>query len=695
MINGPTYSDGDALHRPGPDRTSCTQYDVEEYKRKVAENWMKEEAGGLEKGKKYTLAGLPSGYALFQRRRTKDPTHIDRWLYGHSSKKVFDSPNTFYPHWKFLLNFGSGESCKCKLCDPKQIKRKPRRPASKGHSSPSPSVAPKSQVPPPFQKGPVDEEGTPDVIASLCTLTRTEKNLKRKIEEPASLDWRAEKPLVDKFACSIPTQASFLPRQGEVVLYLRPLSSPLELRQDSNSRLRIYDPRTDSYEDSPPQWLAGVITQVPTSLPTVSSLYPPSTSYDSNSPTSSLNVTGYRISPLPSVNSSNKLLSKQQTYTPLHLIRPFTLQNHVLAGIPASDLHESVTNALTASATVSLIDRHTFSGAWPYVHVHSRAIFIGPEAYWRGDTVILLPEHPSSKETITEIMLIKDIVTTHDYSQPYPSNTIISNNNNECQQIAIELQGEVYTTNPAKCANQPPIVVKEPTLTMQAYGTWYHLDQPGDVWAAPFSRTLCRLYEKEALHAWLPHTTTTQSAHSSPSTLLNLTRESVLAARRLAANADKRILDTIDEDGSDGQKRQKKWFWGEYRADALDLRYLAGTEVGRYDSDRSPLEWRSILGVLDGKVGRVEAFQKSSTRTVDARIENGKEDREDDGEEGEEKDEEVDGEENKPSGTSSSSEEANLGKIEGDELGDEGEGDGDENEERRKRMKMMPVVEID
>ncbi|KAL8933219.1 MAG: hypothetical protein Q9211_005897 [Gyalolechia sp. 1 TL-2023] len=516
VINGPTYSDGDASHRPG--KPNYTQANVDAYLQKVATKWIEDEAGGVEPGTTYTLGGLPRGYELWERPRPLNPKHTDRWLYGHPSKKLFDSPFQFYPHWKFLLNYGSGESCKCRLCDSSSTIPRSRRPANKGPSSTSSSVAPRSRAPPPFQKGPVDEEGTPDVYGQLFTLLRNEETLKRRIEERASLDWRAEKPLVENFVCSIPSQASFLPRQGEVVFYLRPTSSPLELRQDLKScYVPGYDPRTDSYKETPPQWLAGIVTQVPVSSPTVSSLYPPSASSTPISNTGpaqpSLNASGYRISPLPSVNSSNKLLSKQQTYVPLHLIRPFSLQTHLLAGIPRQLLHESVTNALTASATISLIDRHSFSGTWPHASIHSRGVFIGPEAYWLGDTVLLLPENPS-RESITEIMHISDIVTAFHDLQPSDRDHMVTGN--ECERISIEIHGEVYTIDPARTKTRTPIPVKRPTPTTQAYGPWFHLDLPGDVWAAPFPRILSRLYERDALLAWLPATTTATATLTTP-----------------------------------------------------------------------------------------------------------------------------------------------------------------------------------
>ena len=104
-------------------------------------------------------------------------------MYGHPHHKVFDSSIQFYPHWRFLLNHGSGETCKCKLCDPNATKSKPH---SRGSSSIPTGVA-RIRIPPPLKKGPVDEEGTPDVYRSLFTLLKNEGKLKRKIEERSSL----------------------------------------------------------------------------------------------------------------------------------------------------------------------------------------------------------------------------------------------------------------------------------------------------------------------------------------------------------------------------------------------------------------------------------------------------------------------------------------------------------------------------
>ncbi|KAI4137814.1 MAG: hypothetical protein L6R39_007084, partial [Caloplaca ligustica] len=445
VLKGPDYSDGDASKKPN--RGNCTQANPgsdahQAYLHKIATKWMEEKAGGAE-----------PGYTLWERPRPSNPKHTDRWLYGHPSGKFFDSPYRFYPHWKFLLNSGSGEACQCENCGSvksSSAKSSSAKPSRRRSSTPLTQIMKAKGRPPlprPMQSGPVDEEGTPDVIRSLFTLLKSEGRLKRKIEERASLDWRAEKPLVDTFAFSIPNQPAFLPRHGEIVLYLRPLQPYQMLLQDPKSHhFHIFNIATHTTE--PPQWLAGIITQVPSTPQTLASINPSSTSTLSTSPSDS-----YRISPLPSPTSKQKHLSKQQTYTSLNLIRPFFLHAHILAGIPHSISHESIINALTLSTNLSLVDRHTFSGIWPDARIHSRGIFIGTEVFWIGDTVILLPSAspnplrdtasaPASASSYpTEILRITDIVTTYHNLDPSAADPTSS------KRITITLRGKCYTND--------------------------------------------------------------------------------------------------------------------------------------------------------------------------------------------------------------------------------------------------------
>ncbi|KAL8924287.1 MAG: hypothetical protein Q9208_004068 [Pyrenodesmia sp. 3 TL-2023] len=625
IINGPTYSDGDPSQRCTKDNASLTPVSAEPYQAyliKIATKWMNEEAGGADPGKTYTLPGLPTGYTLWERPRPTNPKHVDRWLYGHPTNKYFDSPIRFYPHWRWLLNYGTGQACRCDLCGSNPAKPRSRRSVS---SSSTRRTKPRGRVsvPQPLHSGPVDEEGTPDVYRSLFSLLKSEGHLERKIEERASLDWRAEKPLVDGFASNITHQPAFLPRQGETVLYLRLLPAHLILRRDAPSQqFKIYDTTSNTY--STPQWQAGVVTQVPAVTPTISSLnIPPS---DSDSDLNSLSMTGYQISPLPSPSSTHKLLAKQHTYVPLALIRPFSLHAQFLSGIPLTSYHPSITNALTLSSTVSLIDKHSFSGTWPTARIYSRGVFIGYESYWRGDTVILLPDKPATDPIVAEILRITDIIITFHNLHIHDNDITPSS----ADSITITLHGPVYTNHPTRSLSAIPVPRSEYTPPMLGYGSWFHLEHPGDIWSAPFTRVLSRLYEIEAVQGWLAPCYPTRSSSAfppsssppppsssfvpinnntnnnrpttnppSPTQSINLGRQATLSARHHAASTDERIILTPSSSG------QKSWLWADHRAAALDLPQLGGLDVGRWDGERETGLWRRVLGVLDGRMDAV------------------------------------------------------------------------------------------
>ncbi|KAL8709672.1 MAG: hypothetical protein Q9220_005612 [cf. Caloplaca sp. 1 TL-2023] len=553
VIGGPDYSDGDASHRPN--KPNYNRANQDNYLQKIGTKWMEEE--------------------------------IDKFLYGHPSHKFFNSPYHFYPHFKYLMNHGNGEACVCELCSGSRITSTARMSA--------PSASKPSRGRPSLQKGPVDEEGTPDVFSSLFSLLKSEGQLSRKIEERSSMDWRAEKPLVDAFAASIPKQHSFIPRHGEIVLYLRPLVQPhLQPRQDPNTHsFTIYDAlkRTDTGHA---QWLAGIVTQVPSSTTPLSLSNLASSTSQTDSDTSSFSLTGFRIEPLPSPNSQDKNLSKQHTYTPFHLIRPFGFWRSCLHGIPEAEWHVSIHNALALSATVSLTDRHHFKGRWPDAEIYSRGIFVGAEAYWVGDVVRLLPSSTSTSRPSTttstvnekkhndlQIMHIQSIITTfhslhRSYSSPSPDSST---------HISIRLRGAVYTTDPSLCAFAPaskPHTLPPPMDTYPA-GTLFPLSHR-NVYSTPFSGVLSRLYPSEALRLWFPFLPA-----STMQEYLSLGRTDVIQGRHIAASTDSRLTG------------EKKWYWADCRADALDLGTVQGMEVGkRGEESREVGVGRRVLGVLDG-----------------------------------------------------------------------------------------------
>ncbi|KAL8774085.1 MAG: hypothetical protein Q9209_001193 [Squamulea sp. 1 TL-2023] len=496
------------------------------------------------------------------------------------------------------MKHNSGEACKCDLCATSKPKPGPKIQAKRPLTAAS-----HQNRPPPLNRGPVDEEGTPDVYCSLFTLLKHEGSLSRTIEERASLDWRAERPLVDTLSKSTPRQPAFIPRHGEIVLYLRPLPASIQLQQGPKTQqIFLYDTQKNRSAGSP-KWLAGVVTQVPSTHLNTASLYPPPSksavkaNHETEEP--SLSLSGFRIEPLPSPNSSDKHISKQHTYTPLHFIRPFAFWQLLLMGIPESEWHVSIHNALTASATVSLIDRERLNGCWPNASIYSRGLFVGAECYWIGDTIRLLFEPPAAtpkpndalyKNTLI-VMKIHHIITTFHNLHPEPTNHDLVTGN-RCDKITITLHGPVYTSNRESSTSHLRATATDLSNAMQTHNNtvWWHLSNPGDIHSASFSNIHSRLYESAALASYFP---------SLPeSALLNLDSEgeAVTHARAIAAGSDKRIL----EDAG------KRWFWGDCRAEGLDLRSVGGLEVGEYDEEREPGVWREVLGVVDGRRERVD-----------------------------------------------------------------------------------------
>ncbi|KAI4089492.1 MAG: hypothetical protein L6R37_008029 [Teloschistes peruensis] len=569
-IQGPTYSDGDASHRP-TNRPDLRKANEQGYLQKLALKWM-QEVGMAKIGKNYSLDQLPAGYEVWERPRTNDPNHFDKWLFGHPNHKTFDSPNRFFPHFVYLMRNGS-ENCTCKMCN-----------VGNSKSLPVPMAEPSPQKAP-LHKGPVDEQGMPDVFQHLFTLLKSEGTLTREIEEPFSMDWRAEQPLVEAMANS--TRESYIPRHGEIVMYLkpRPFLQGHELRQDiSSHEFKVYDTKTSQYIGTP-QWLAGIVAEMPP-------LIPPN-----------MTVFGFRIEPLPTPGSKDQGINKEHTYAPINLIRPFAFWQTCLHGIPEDQWHQSIHNALAACKTVSLIDRHIFKGFWPTAKIYSRAIFVGAENYWIGDTVRLLPKAvpldtvPSNTVTV---MQIRNIVTTLLNLRPEADGHTVTGD--ECESITITLEGHVYTlSKPTTNDNVIDLTDEDeedddatilPTHAQKPVMHDYERDgyrwhrllppnphpttaTPGDTDAdadenlhsTTFSGVLSRLYEHTAMHTWFPalhlwsppprSASTPTDPNNNPTNILSCGTASMMVARG-----------------------GKEWFWADGRVEALGLTSLCGMRVG-------------------------------------------------------------------------------------------------------------------
>ncbi|KAL1795391.1 hypothetical protein ACET3X_007207 [Alternaria dauci] len=604
----PGCSDGDPLHVPAPG--VYTRVDPPTlYLEKLGQQWM-EARKEAKPGVQYILEALPFGYTLWQRPRPSNPAHVDRYLYGHPGKKPFDSPNRFFPHFEYMMeNDGIGMGCPCKICSgsagvlpgatPNSSRtRTPSVTSRKSNSSAPLSSRPSSsqsnrqqssalpglpaqqkgrpkKINPGLDRSNVDTEGTPDVYRNLIDKLRRHQQVDETIEEPLSPDWRAEQVLLPKVLENIKAQEQWVPRTGDIVLYIRDMPDGVDIiRNDTDTKeFWLYDERLQKNLGAPP-WEAGLVTETAIGT-TIADLV------DSDQQQSVSN-TGVRVEPIPDPNDVNKSLSKQHKYVRLRQTRPFVLWGDLLRRIPQETWHVTIKNALALSSTISLMGKHRFRGTWPNAIIYCHGIYIGAEMLGVGDTVRLLPNRLSGQTKCADILSIKSIrlkwtnldkASTNDYDEGRPYNT------------EVWIYGSAYTNDSARC-NKLWITEHnaEPPRVAHDYAEWFPLHPPDKELAIPYSRVLGRLYERDAMAFFL-------KSDYGDFPKLDIGRQAVVEARAFARKHDHRIAKDADA----------TWYWGDDRADALNLKFINGREVSRFDPDRDVKDLRRQLRVLDGE----------------------------------------------------------------------------------------------
>lgn len=155
-----------------------------------------------------------------------------------------------------------------------------------------------------LDKSNVDTEGTPDVYRNLIDKLRRHQHVDESIEEPLSPDWRAEQELLPRLLDDIKTNEQWVPRTGDIVLYIRDMPDGVDLVRDETDtkEFRMYDERREKNLGAP-QWEAGLVTEAATGT-TIADLV------DSDQQQNVSN-TGVRVEPIPDPNNVNKSLSKQ------------------------------------------------------------------------------------------------------------------------------------------------------------------------------------------------------------------------------------------------------------------------------------------------------------------------------------------------------------------------------------------------
>ncbi|KAF1998676.1 hypothetical protein P154DRAFT_403012, partial [Amniculicola lignicola CBS 123094] len=573
-------TDGDATHRPKSH--VYTEIDPPTlYLQKVGAQWL-ESRGEKLAGVTYSLERLPAGYALYQRPRPSDPKIMDKWLYGHPSHKVFDSPNRFFPHFKYLMdNDGSNMGCPCTVCNARGGVIQPigASASTSKLSGPSTQKGPRAphgrptKLTPGLDTSRVDEEGTPDVYRNLIDKLKKQGTIDEEIVEPMSMDWRCEQEILPKTLKKLHEDPKWSPRAGELVIFVKKLDPDVEISCDASGMFKLYD-LVEHVWLGDPSWEAGVVGQPPAEATDIEDLV------HEMEKKLNLSYSGLRVEPLPDPNSTDKSLSKQYKYIPLHQARPFVFWKEILGGIKEECWHATILHAMKVMSSFSLVGKHRFRGTWPNAQIYCHGIYLGSELLCVGDTVRLLPR--SEFDDCTDILVIKsvrlklsnlDLASENDYDGGRPYNSSVC------------IVGKGHTLDQSRSNKQwlPMDYEPLPHVAM-GYPTFYPLHPSEKDMQVPLSRILGRLFEAEATSLWFPPPPLSP-AESLPPPSISAGQLGIHDAREYARRNDGRIHSEL---GS-------SLFWGDSRAEALDLQTVNGLEVWKHDTDRDPKKWRSLI----------------------------------------------------------------------------------------------------
>ena len=386
----------------------------------------------------------------------------------------------------------------------------------------------------------------------------------------------------------------FLPRLGEIVLFVRDLPSHYGIGLDTDTKMyRSFDIQA-KVPTWPIRWEAGLITQLPQESVDASDLVAePRKEHQ-------VSYSGYRIEPISEVSSDDKPWSKRHTYIPLHQLRPFVFYRELLKGLKPLDYHPTIANTLEIMCSLSLIERYHFKGTWPSAAVFSKGVFLGSELIMVGDTIRLLPTGDKNAMTITDAMRVTSIKTklihldaldNPDYDSVNP---LIDTKHSADRtfDVCIHFAGMAYTQDPSRAwgKRKSPMSPNAGELPsrLAEYGDWYPLHDPAKRWEVPFGQVAGKCFEAEAAEKWLAAVNTSQIPTASFAAInkatasqdgsgteqidISLGIRGLCKARAYAKSHDKRI----ELQGG------KNWFWADTRIEQLDLREVNGIPVTDY-----------------------------------------------------------------------------------------------------------------
>jgi len=458
---------------------------------------------------------------------------------------------------------------------------------SGGHSKPPSSSKPaiKAQVPkaPPqsiVEHEPtfLDEEATPDTIRLLLNRLRKVGKLDCAIQEKFSMDWRAEKDIITDSLNTILKQPSWMPRVGELVLFVRDLDELEICLENASGEFKLYSEQNKIWSKHP-RWEAGVVGQIPQSRLSVSDIV-------KDGQYESIVYSGFRIEPLPNPDGKDKSLSKQYKYLALRQLRPFAFHEDYLKGIPEARWHATVRNARTVMSTMSLVSRHHFRGTWPTARISARGVFLGSELLCCGDLVRLLPA--ASTEVVDSVLLIESVKLEL-------SNLLDAGDENDDENYNSNafVYGKAFTTDASKAYDNSQL--RTPPILAGYNVDWHALHDHAKNYKVPFNQVASRLYEADAMLLWYPVADWEECVAGARHLSSGLS--GIRSGRVFSSTNNKRV------------PTGKSWYWGDSRAEVLDIETLNSFQVSYHDdmrNDEQIEEWEGAIKVLEHKATAAE-----------------------------------------------------------------------------------------
>jgi hypothetical protein len=416
----------------------------------------------------------------------------------------------------------------------------------------------------------VDMEGTPDIYRNLIDKLRRYKQIDEIIQEPLSPDWRADQELLPEMLAEIQTKEQWVPRKGDIVLYIRDLPKGVELiRNETTDEIQSHN--EDSGEFDTLEWRAGLVTELATGA-TILNLVEEDISMN-------VSRSGVRVEPVADPNYPDMSMSKQHKYVSLRQTCPFVLWQELLRHTGKEYWHATIKNALKLSATFAVMGRYRFRGTWPNAHLYCYGMHLGSELLVVGDTIRLLP-NSKSEHACTDVMVIKSIrikftcldkASNNDYDDGRPYNT------------ELWVYGSSYTSDPSRSDKQWLSDSNvEPPKGAADYADWHPRHPSDKELAVPFNRVLGRLTERDAMAYFL-------KSDSEELLDLEVGRRAVMEGRKFSQKHNTRLT----------QQLNATWFWADHRAEALGLHTMNGLDVAEFDQERDVKDMRKKYQTLD------------------------------------------------------------------------------------------------